>query len=185
MQVSRAGKFPKVRLTNDQVKLLRSALNCQYRPVQYAGGIMFWQGGGWYEISSRRLPNDWATDTQMMNALIRKIREVLNAPEMPKADFNHTPVGESRWVKHVRALAAKVEAPIDYSKPNVGKHFIDAGLPIPVDVPVPSSTAAVQYDKPISTGRQTTFVDAPKVEAAPVNRLEALARRINNKYHHA
>lgn len=133
--------FPLVKLSKDQVRILRAALNCVHVPIQYAGGIMYWHGGGWYEVSANRCELDWATDEQMIKALLRRIHEIL--------------------------FAGKEQIAVDYSKPNVGRRFIDAGLPIRVNsLPKPKVEAAVTM-------------------AAPTNRLEVLANRLNSKYHRA
>ena len=148
MKVIKSSRSPflKVRLTKEQVKTLRDALNCHHRPIQYAGGMMCAQGSGWYEVSTNRMKEDWATDAQMMKALIKKAREIL----YPQCR----------------------EVAVDYSKANVGKRFIDAGIPIPV-AHLPGMTiqeATIEY------------VEAPKATVAPT-KLEALQRRVNNKYH--
>ena len=71
----------KVQMTKAQERLVRQTLNCKDRPVQYAGGVMYEQGGGWYAIFAEPQKFDWASDIQMMKALLRKIRSIL-APEI-------------------------------------------------------------------------------------------------------
>lgn len=141
-------KFLKIRLTKEQVSILRRELNCYYRPVTFCGGIMYHQGRGWYEVSTNPQEWDWMTSEQMIKVFLKKINSILH----PKAEE---------------------PAVIDYSRINVGKRFIDAGLPIYVN----------STPKPISAQPLTFQQRVENNKVAAKERLEALQRRINNRFH--
>jgi hypothetical protein len=146
--------FFKIRLTNDQVAILRHELNCNYRPVEYAGGIMYWSGGGWYTISANRVEEDWASDEMLMKALVRKIRQILAPKEEVAVKYTVPVVVKTRDGLHRQAPKAAL------SKPQL-VHSSD------ITVSVPAPVTPVVFEK-------------PQVQEA---RLEALQRRINGKFH--
>ena len=146
--------FFKIRLTNDQVAILRHVLNCNYRPVEYAGGIMYWSGGGWYTISANRVEEDWASDEMMMKALIRKIRQILGPKEEASVIYTVPVVVKTRDGLHRQVPPPKKVAPRLV-------HSSD------ITVSVPAPVTPVVFEKP----------------QVPNARLEALQRRINGKFH--
>lgn len=74
----------KIQITKAQAMFLRQVFDCQDRPIQYAGAIMFGQGGGWYEIAANLSEYDWATEDQARRVMLRKIRHVLQMEEAPQ-----------------------------------------------------------------------------------------------------
>ena len=118
---------------------------------------MYWQGGGWYEISANRTEEDWATDDMMMKALIRKIRKVLTPNEEVSVGYTVPVVVKAKDGMHLKRQERKVQKPELVHSSN-----------ITVSVPAPVTPVVYGERKP----------------QVPLSRLEALQRRINSKYHH-
>ena len=156
----------KVRLTNAQVQTLRETFKCYSIPVQYAGAIMYWQGAGWYEISQNLTEFDWAEPMQAMKAMLKRIRQVL-CPEDTQC-IEYTPVRKVQLRSRVlRPAVEQVIAPV-----NLNNFELAKVTPVPF-AGVRSEPAKV---KP---------TQVPQTAVADPSRLEALRRRINNKFHRA
>lgn len=157
----------KVRLTKQQVEVLREQLHCLYVPVQYAGAIMYAQGGGWYEISENLSEYDWATPEQARKGMLKRIRQVL-CPEDTKC-IEYTPVRKVQLQpRHARPVGQLVAAPVNLNNVELVKV-----TPVPF-AGVRSEPVKV---KPAQ--------ERPVTDVAGLSRLEALQRRINNKFHRA
>ena len=113
MKIVRKAHAIKIQLSKAQEKKLRKELNCQDRPIQYAGAIMFSQCGGWYEISPCRSEYDWASDEQLMKGMLRRIHSIL-APQTSKVESARAYVAVETLdeAKHIINHPAKV-VPID------------------------------------------------------------------------
>lgn len=115
VQINEKREEIRIQLTAAQVKLLRDRLHCHDKPVQYAGGVMYAQGSGWYLIFGVAQEFDWAPEFKMAKALMRKIREILQESK-PTLTLVHEP--EQRIVfnsdvqgAYADAIAAKPETP--------------------------------------------------------------------------
>ena len=138
----------KIRITHKQAEMLRFKLKCLDRPIQYAGGVMLAQGNGWYQFTTDRFEEDWASDEQMMRCLLRKVRHILGL--VPKAEepvVQHTPkrrlvVKEflQRAHKRFRVIDRNLSAQANRVTEEIRYHMQSLGLlPQPVLVPIPIS----------------------------------------------
>ena len=156
----------KVRLTKPQVEVLREQLHCLYVPVQYAGAIMYAQGGGWYEISENLSEYDWATPEQAMKGMLKKIRQILCPEDVLKVV--PTPVAKVQ----LRPRQVRDTIPAIAERPNLNNVAL-------------AKVQTVPFAGICSEPAKVKPTQVPQTAVAAPSRLEALQRRINNKFHRA